>query len=135
MKFQSKPAEYRAMTEQRAHGATPRRCAETSSIINLNAAHEPAEQSFSGILRVRTGHGISAQYETVRLGANQTVQKHTTVSQRQHDIAGVEFFEGAACDLDDMARPQSGQHTFSMNPETHPRTQTFGDPQSVCDQS
>jgi hypothetical protein len=135
MKFQSKTADYRAMTEQRAHGATPRDCGKTSSIINANAADEPAEQSLGRILRVRTGHGISAEYETVRLGADETVQKQATVSQRQHDIAVAEFFEGAACDLDDVARPQSGQHAFSMNAETQARAQTIGDPQSVCDQS
>lgn len=123
------------MTEQRAHGATPRSCQKTSSISKVNAAHEPAEQSFSRIPRVRTGHGISAQHEAFRLGANQTVQKHATVTQRQHDIAVAEFFEGAACDLDDMARPQGGQHAFSMNAETQVRSQTIGDPQSVCNQS
>lgn len=123
------------MTEQRAHGAPPRSCQETSSISNVNAAHEPAEQSFSGILRVRTGHGISAQHEAFRLGANETVQKQAAVTQCQHDIAVAEFFEGTACDLDEVARPQSGQHAFSMNAETQARTQTIGDPQSVCDQS
>jgi hypothetical protein len=69
------------------------------------------------------------------LGANKTVQKHTTVTQRQHYVVGAEFFEGAACDLDNVARPKSGQHALSMNAETQARAQTIGDPQSVCDQS
>jgi hypothetical protein len=59
------------------------------------------------------------------------MEEKTPVAQCQHDLAGPDVFKGAACNLDYMARPESGQHALPINTQTHSRTQTVAGAQSV----
>jgi hypothetical protein len=59
------------------------------------------------------------------------VQEKAAVTQGKHDIARLNFFEGAACNLDLVARPKSGEHTLTENAKTNPARQTMANAQSV----
>jgi hypothetical protein len=59
------------------------------------------------------------------------MQKEAPVAPCQHDLAGPYVIEQAACDLDHIARPKSGEHAFPVNLQTQMTTAT----QNVCHQS
>jgi hypothetical protein len=59
------------------------------------------------------------------------MQEKAAVTQGEHDLAGPDVFERAACDLDYIARPKSGQHALPVNLQTQTTTAT----QSVGHQS
>jgi hypothetical protein len=59
------------------------------------------------------------------------MEKKTPAAQRKHDLAGPDVFDGAACNLDYMARPKSGQHALPKNTQTQPRTQTVATAENV----
>jgi hypothetical protein len=81
---------------------------------------------------VRTRHGIAAQQEAAWFaGGDEAMQKEAAVTQGEHDLAGPNVFERAACDLDHIARPKSWQHAFPVNLQTQMAAST----QSVCGQS
>jgi hypothetical protein len=63
------------------------------------------------------------------------MQEEAAVTQREHDFAGPNVFEGAARDLDHIARPKSGQHTLPVNAQAHALTQTVAATQDFCEQS
>ena len=62
------------------------------------------------------------------------MQEEAAVTQCEHDLAGPDFFKRAACDLDHIARPKSGQHALPVNAQLRALTQTTAAPQNVCHQ-
>jgi hypothetical protein len=59
------------------------------------------------------------------------MQEEAAITQGEHDLATPDVFERAACNLDHIARPKSGQHAFPVNPQT----QTTAATQGLCHQS
>ena len=137
VKFQSKTTCHTAMTEEHSQYARPfhaepraangcGRSPFVSAFVNL--PYQAAQQRFGREPRVRTGHGIAAQQETVRCagvieGADEAMQEEAVFTPGEHDLAGPDVFERATCDLDHIARPKSGQHAFPVNSQTHALTQ------------
>jgi hypothetical protein len=135
------------MAEQQAHCATALRAEPTCDKINakggrrggaafvesaIGATHEPAQQRFGRKQRVGSGHGIAAQAEAIGSGASdEAMQEQAAISPGEHDLAGLEIFERATGDLDHVARPKSGQHTFAVNAQTHAAAEL----QCICQQS
>jgi hypothetical protein len=105
-----------------------------------NFLHQPAQQRFGRELRIRTRHGIAAQEEAVRCGGiieagDEAMQEEAVFTPGEHDLAGPDVFERAACDLNQIARPKRGQHAFAVNSQTHALTQTTAAKQNICHQS
>jgi hypothetical protein len=85
----------------------------------LRTTHQPPEQRFIGKLRIGAGHGIAAQLETAGLQAgNEAMEKKSACPQGEHDLARVHVINGAARDLDHIARPKSWQHAFPTELQT-----------------
>jgi hypothetical protein len=84
----------------------------------LRTTHQPPEQRFIGKLRVGTGHGVAAQQEASWPAIDEAVEKKSACPQGEHDLARVHVINGAARDLDHIARPKSGQHAFPTELQT-----------------
>jgi hypothetical protein len=63
----------------------------------------------------------------VRAG-KKAVKKKSVVAKGKHNLTGVHVLNATTCDLDDIIRPQSGQHALSSNLHT----QAAGEAQAVC---
>ena len=59
--------------------------------------------------------------------AKEAMQKKTVIAKGQHDFTGAHFLNGAALDLDDVVRPDAGQHALPSDLQT----QTTAEPQTV----
>ena len=125
MKFESKPAGRAAMTEQRSQRARTlygkptalSKCRDASFFAS--SAHQTAQHRSGRKPRVGARHGIAAQQEAIWFaGREEAMQKQATVPQGEHDLARLYVFGRTACDFDHVARPESGQHAFPVDPQT-----------------
>jgi hypothetical protein len=125
VKFESKPAGRAAMTEhhsQRArtlYGQPPALSKCWDASLFANPAHQTAQHRSGREPRVGARHGIAAQQEAIWFaGREEAMQKQATIPQGEHDLARLYVFGRTACDFDNVARPESGQHAFPMDPQT-----------------
>jgi hypothetical protein len=61
------------------------------------------------------------------------MQEEAAFTPGEHDLAGPDVIQRAACDLDHIARPKSGQHAFPANAQTDARSTAAT--QNVCQQT
>jgi hypothetical protein len=79
-------------------------------------SHEVPKQRFRGEGRVRGGHGVPAQQETIRSACrNQAMQEKAVVAHGEYNLSGPEVFERAAFDFYFITRPKSREHAFTVN--------------------
>jgi hypothetical protein len=68
---------------------------------------------------VFTGKRIATSDETVATFANQSVRDERSIAVAQYQFAGNQLLRVSQANGEDVARPQSGQHAGSCDPETH----------------
>jgi hypothetical protein len=52
------------------------------------------------------------------------MEEEAPVPPGEYNLAGPDVFRRAACDLDHVAWPKSGQHAFSVDPQTQTAAET-----------
>jgi hypothetical protein len=54
---------------------------------------------------------------------DETMQEEAAIAHCEHDLPSTDVFERAACDLDHVAWPESGQHALPINLQPNGPTQ------------